>query len=151
MLGFRLDFDEHGIALVLLAKLGDRARIGGGKEHGLPVRGQRAQDLLHVVLEAHIEHAIRLIQYDGADAMHAQGASPQMVQHAPRCANGDVRAPLQRGSLSSDWFATGQDEHREACMSAAQAPDLARHLGAQLARGTQDERRDFARFELHAL
>ena len=50
-----------------------------------------------------------------------------------------MRAVLQRADLRADRLAAAQGDHLDILLVAGQAPDFARHLGGQFARGTQNQ------------
>mmetsp|Transcript_136282 Transcript_136282/g.436070 ORF Transcript_136282/g.436070 Transcript_136282/m.436070 type:complete len:217 (-) Transcript_136282:671-1321(-) len=52
----------------LLGQPAHGRRPGGGVEHGVPLTGHLRQDLADLRLEAHVEHAVGLVQHQLADA-----------------------------------------------------------------------------------
>ena len=117
----------------------DRSRIGGRKEDGLPRLRRAAQDLFHLVAKAHLQHAVGLVDDDGRNAAQIQRAAHDVVERPARRSDDHVHAPLQRRQLRIHRLPAREDQDGEARFTPPQLAELARHLRAQLARGTQDQ------------
>ena len=113
----------------------------GGEHDQLPVRTRVLHDATDLRLEAHVQHAVRLVQHDVANAL--QPHQPALVQtenvdHATRRAHDDFAAALETVDLL---------RHRRAAVhrSDADAQNLAElgrlrvDLRHQLARGRENE------------
>eukprot|EP00955_Chlamydomonas_euryale_P087087 364268-Chlamydomonas_euryale.AAC.9 len=126
---------HHERALLeALGDLLDPHGHSGAEEQRLALVGHVAQDLLHVLLKAHVEHLIGLVQ-DGV----AHGAQPQVaaldeVDHAARRAHHDVDTARQVLDLPAD---RGTAIHRHNLELGADPLELARDLVGQLTRGRE--------------
>ena len=112
---------------------------GGREKDGLAFFRRGLEDLLDIFAEAHIQHAIGLIKNDHLNLVQAQRATPDMIDQAARSSDDNLHAFLQLvelplvGSAAIDW-------HRmDAPLECRKLVDLVRHLGGQLARGTEDQ------------
>ena len=57
---------------------------------------QRGDDLPHVVDEAHVEHAVGLVEHEDRDLVEPDMALVEQVEQAPRRGDENVDAGLQR-------------------------------------------------------
>ena len=64
------DLDAHGIMQELLSDSTDFRRHGRGEEQGLPGERHQLADALDVRDEAHVEHAVGLVDDEKLDARH---------------------------------------------------------------------------------
>ena len=62
----------------------DFRRHGGGEEQRLPGEGQGLADALNVRDEAHVEHAVSLVDDEQFNAVQQQLAAFEMVEQAAR-------------------------------------------------------------------
>ena len=132
--------EPHRLLLVGARHRLDRARIGRGEEDGLPRPGRRAQDLLHLLAEAHVEHAVGLVDDQGREVGQAQRAAGHVVEHASGRPDDYVHPALERRQLRAHGLAARGDEDLEPGLAPAELPDVTRHLRAELSRGAQDQR-----------
>ena len=117
----------------------DRSRIGGRKEDGLPRLRRAAQDLFHLLAKAHVQHAVGLVDDDGRNAAQIQRAALDVIERPARRSDDHVHALLQRGQLRIHRLPAREDQDGQARLAPPQLAEVARHLRAQLARGTQDQ------------
>jgi hypothetical protein len=68
---------------------------GGAPQQGLPVGADLAHDLADLGLEAHVKHAVCLIQHQVGDAAQVGGAGLEEVDEAPRGGNHNLHAAAQ--------------------------------------------------------
>ena len=61
--------------------------------------GQVALDLFHVGVETHRQHAVGFVEDQHLEMIEREGALEQMIEHAPRRADDDVRALFERVDL----------------------------------------------------
>jgi hypothetical protein len=66
----------------------------------------KVANLLDCVGEAHIQHAIRLVQHHAAHAPEAQSAALEMIEHAPRRSDQQVYPTLERLRLRAQRLAS---------------------------------------------
>ena len=101
---------------------------------------QRAEDLVQVVGEAHVEHLVGLVQDDGLDLVEAERAAIEVVHGPAGGGDDDVHAAGEAGELRGDRLAAvdRDDAHAEVL---AVAVDRLRDLHRELPRGGEHERR----------
>jgi len=109
------------------------------------------KDLLHVLGESHVEHAVGFVEHRDLDATQIQRLAREMVEHASRCADGDVNAALERRDLRAQRLSAGDDEDPESIVFASQFADLARDLRAQFAGRAKHERLHVPPVQRHRL
>ena len=92
--GDAADFDAHGVGNVSLHQMLHGRFDGGREEHGLPPGGDGGHDPLDGGQEAHVQHAVGLIQHQDADCGQIHQLAAQEIVKAAR--SGDHhRAPLR--------------------------------------------------------
>jgi hypothetical protein len=94
----------------------------------------------NVFEEAHVEHAVGLVEHQGGQRVELEAFPRQMVHHAPRRADDDVRAMLQRGELPAQRHAATQGDDLDVVVGPGQPADLRGHLIGQLACRAQHQR-----------
>ena len=119
-----------------------RRWISGGmvaeKNMRLAGEGQQLADALDVGDEAHVEHAVGLVDHQHVDAGEQELAALEMVEQAARRGDDDIGAAvdLQRLRLEGD----AADEQRDAeIVHLAQRLEGLAHLVGQFARGFEDQ------------
>ena len=99
----------------------DLGRHGGREEQGLAREGQQLADALDVGDEAHVEHAVGLVDHQHLDAGEQQLAALEMVEQAARRGDQHVDAAVDlAGPASLEGHAADEQRHRElvhACRS----------------------------------
>ena len=80
--GDRRHRDLGGIAQHLLGEIGDRLGHGGGEQQGLALRRQFRDDPADVVDEAHVEHAVGLVEHENFDPVEPQRVALDEVEQA---------------------------------------------------------------------
>ena len=116
---------------------------GGRKQHGLALSGQGGQNLADVADEAHVQHAVGLVEHDDLQLLELHVALLQMVEQAPRRGHQDVDTTPQHGLLGSDVNAADDDATAQRQVSGV-VNDVVADLSRQLARRCQDEGADAA-------
>ncbi len=127
-----VDLDQGRVAQQVIRQRLDVVREGGGEEQGLPLGGQGLHDAADVVDEAHVEHAIRLIQHQHFQLGQGQGALGQQVQQAARGGHQDVDAELDGVQIGFDADTAVGDQGAKRQVVGIFDDALA-HLGGQLA------------------
>ena len=132
--------DRHPRRLVEvpLGEGADARRHRRREERRLALLGERAEDRLEVLGEAHVEHLVGLVEDDGAHAGEVERAAVDVVEGAPRRRDDDVDAPLEPAQLLLDRLAAVDREHPGAEL----APVLVQRLGdlhGELAGRHEDE------------
>ncbi|MNZ47705.1 hypothetical protein D3C78_654290 [compost metagenome] len=135
-----LHFDAQRVAQELRRQLLDACRVGGGEQQGLPACRELADDVGDAVVEAHVEHAVGLVEHQGVQAVEFQGALAQVLLDASRGAHDDMRAIFQRADLRAERHAAAQGQHLDVVGGAGQPADFLGHLVGQLAGRAQHQR-----------
>ena len=87
------DFHFDGILQAPFREGLDGRRHGGGEEEGLALAGRaEVDDLAHVGEEAHVEHAVDLVEDEGFDVTEIEGAPGMEVEEAAGGGDDDVGA-----------------------------------------------------------
>ena len=130
----------HALRLIqdLCGQTGDVGRHGRGKQHRVAAHRQPADDLLHIVDEAHVEHAVRFIENEVGDAAELDMALLQKIEQPARRRHHDVDAARQRGDLGTLRDATEDDRLAEAETGAVGA-EIVVDLNRELARRRQHQ------------
>jgi len=137
--GRLVDRDAHRLALVRPTHLLDRVRERGGEERSLKRSRQSAQDLVHFFGEAHVEHAIRLVEHRCDEAAELERAATEVIEHASGRSHGNMNPTLQRRELRTQGLPAGNHQHVEPRVLAPELANLAGHLGTQLTGRAEDE------------
>ena len=116
---------------------GDALGVGGREQQGLAIRRAAPGDEGDVVVETHVQHAVRLVQHQGVQRVELQAAALEVVHDASGRADHDVGAVLQAVALRAHRRAAAQRQHLDVGLEARQAADLLRDLVGQLAGGAQ--------------
>ena len=135
----RRDVDARGIAEDLRRELGDVRRHGRREQQRLPLLAAGGDDLPHVADEAHVEHAVGLVEDEDRDLVEIHMALGVEVEETARRGDQDVDALLERLDLLALPDAAedhGGAELKLAAIGAEAIVDLPR----KLARRRENER-----------
>ena len=128
-----------GVSRVLLREPAGLAGEGGRQEERLAVGGDLRHDPLDRRAEAHVEHAVGLVEHKDAHPVEADGAATDQVLEPARRRDHDVGAARKlRLALDSDTAVHGRDRQ---CAGRADVAQLLDDLGGQLARRHEHEPR----------
>ena len=72
---------------------------GGGEEKGLPLFWAETDNGLHIVNEAHVEHAVDFVEHEHLQVIQAQGAFLQKIHQAADRGDDDIAAFVERIAL----------------------------------------------------
>src|SRR5579864_5996952 len=122
--------EGRGIARVGHCELPDLAVERRGEEHRLPVLRDSADDALDLRAEAHVEHAVGLVEDEDLDAVERDQAPLDEVVKPTRCRDDDVRA-LEALRLRADRRAAVGDADADA-VGTCEALDRVCHLEREL-------------------
>ena len=125
---------EHGVHGAL-----DGGRDRGREEQGLSLAGQRGDDAPDAGPEAHVQHAVRLVQHEDLHVGEAQVAVLHEVEQAPGSGNQKVAAGLEPADLLVELRAAHHDDGRLARLLAHDGDDVL-DLLRELARGGDYQR-----------
>ena len=121
-----------------LRQLGDLARHGGGEEQRLPLHRHGADDPLHVRQEAHVEHAVRLVEDEDGDRVEPDVSLLEQVEEASRGRDQDIDAAPERRDLLLLAHAAEDDRAGQGHVAAV-VPAVLADLRGELAGGRDDE------------
>ncbi len=127
------------LAQELSARAHDLFGERGREEQRLALRRTALHDRGDVVEEAHVEHAIRLVEHERLERRELQAPAREVVEDAAGRADDDVGAVLEARELRPDRRAAAQGEDLDVVARAREAADLGAHLLGELARRAQDE------------
>ncbi len=134
----RCDVDRLGIAQHVIGQATDRRREGRAEEERLALRRELLDDLLDVVDEAHVEHAVSLIQHEHLDRTEVDRPLSHVVEQAARRGHHDLRPLAQRAHLAVHAHAP-VDSDRADGLAAPVGPHTLLHLEGELARGNHHQ------------
>ena len=95
-----LDLDEFWVVAELLDESRDAAVHGRGEEKNLPFLGQRGEDLVHLLLEAHIQHAVGLVEDGHLNPARIEGAALEVIEQTPGRSYHELRPVAQGAELA---------------------------------------------------
>ncbi len=143
---FRLDGDLGGVVEVLLGNPADTVGHRRGEQrHLLVVRGV-FEDALHVLLEAHVEHLVRLVEHEEAQVGDVQRALLQVVDDAARGTHDDLRAAAQTRQLDAVRLPAVDRQHGDAAEVVREGLEGVGYLQRQLTCRCEHQRLRVARF-----
>ncbi len=119
----------------------DLGREGGREEEVLATRGEQTDDAADVVDEAHVQHAVRLVQHQHLDRTEIQRARARVVQQPTRRGDEDLHARAQGAFLGRQRHAAVDDRRAQRDVLAVD-PEALLHLYGELTRGDHDQGAD---------
>lgn len=93
------DGDQHRVAEDFRGQRGDRLGHRGREEERLTPFGKQRQDAADVVDEAHVQHAVGLVEHEETDRVERHVTLPDQVEQAARGGHQQVHALLERVDL----------------------------------------------------
>jgi hypothetical protein len=136
----RGDFGPHRHAHVVRRDLDDVGGHGGREQHGLAFARHQAKHVFDLGQEAHVEHAVGLVQHQHLHAVQPNRSLLQVVVEAARGGDQDAGLLLEAAQLVVHGLAADQ-HHGAHAERRAQAGQRLIHLQGQLARGSCRNRR----------
>ena len=121
------------------ARPDDLGRHGGGEECRLPARVQRGDDLPHRLDEAHVEHAVGLVEDDPAGLVEQDRAVVHQIGQPAGRGDDHVDAARHGADLGAAGHAA-EDEERRQPRAAGEAAEGGLDLHRELAGGGEDQR-----------
>ena len=137
--GLRRDLDALGLVQEAVDEALDLRRHGRREEQGLTREGEELADALDVGNEAHVEHAVGLVDDENFDAVEEQLAALEMVEQAARRGDHHIGAAIELAVLLVVGHAADQKRHGELVVLAENLEMLG-DLCGKLARRLQDQR-----------
>ncbi len=136
----RLHRDLDRVVHVLLAHLADRARHGGREQRDLLVLRSVGENALDVLLEAHLEHLVGLVEHQVLEVREVQCALLQVVDDPAGGADDDLRTAPQTGQLHAVSLAAVDRQDVQARDFGGVLAERLGHLQRELTRGGEDQR-----------
>ncbi len=130
---------RSGIGQKLVRELLHFGGHGRREKQRLPRCGQQLADALDVGDEAHVEHAVALVDDDDFHRRKQQLTAPGVIEQAPRRGDQHVRAAIELAELVVEGHTADQQRHGQLVVD-AELLECLRHLGGQLAGWFKDER-----------
>ncbi|MFN8017822.1 MAG: hypothetical protein U0P45_06835 [Acidimicrobiales bacterium] len=127
---------DHGVVLVALHQLVDRTVERGGEEDGLAVRSGLVEEPLHVGEEAHVGHAVGLVDHRHLDVAQIAHLALDQVDQAAGGGDDDVDPGADALDLALD---VGPAVHGEDAELPGEQAELLGHLDGKLPRGGQHQ------------
>ena len=132
------------LAQELLGELLERGLEGGAEQQGLALLGQAAEDALDRRQEAHVEHAVGLVQHQHLDLREVDAAAVEVVDQAAGRGDEHVDAAAQGIDLALHADAAVHGRHAQGQVPGVTAQAVV-HLQGELARRRQHQRARTAR------
>ena len=136
--GDHADLDRDRVLENLGRQVADILGHGGREEERLAARGDVLQDAANVGQEAHVAHAVRLVEHQDLHVGEIDVAAVDEVEQPAGTGNDDLGATAQGGDLGHLAHAA-IDGHAAHLGLLAEADDGLVDLVGQLARGRHDE------------
>ena len=127
-----------GVLLVAADEHVDVVVEGGREQQGLAIGAHLVEQTLDLGQEAHVGHAIGLVDHDQVDLVEAHVAALHQVGEAARAGHGDVDAVAQGGELLAEADAAVEGGHGLLAQG-GEGAQLALDLGGQLTGGGEHE------------
>jgi hypothetical protein len=134
-----LDLDDLRVFSKTLDQAGNPVTHRRGEKQGLPLRRQGGQQLIHFLLESHVEHAVRLVENGHADLRRIKTAAPEVVEQPSRSADNHLGTVAQGAELAVHGRSSVNRSGVQAAHLGTEAVDLLAHLHRQFARRTKDQ------------
>jgi len=117
----------------------DFRRHGRGEEQRLADLRQQADDALDIGDEAHVQHAVRLVDDEDLHIAQQDLAALEEIEHAARGGDEHIDAAVELLQLLDEGFAADQQRLAQLVIFAVGVEVLG-HLGGELACRLQDQR-----------
>ena len=127
------------MALQAAAQGPDLIGIGCRKQQCLALLRGLVYDCRDGIEEAHVEHAVGLIEHQHPQSGELHRGPPEVVKNAARRPDDDVGCRLQRRRLGAHRDSAAKGDYPEVGNEAREAPHLGAHLVGKLAGGTEHE------------
>jgi hypothetical protein len=135
--GLARDLDPLGVRQEGVGDPLDLGRHGGGEEQRLAGEGHKAEDALDIGDEAHVEHAVGLVDDHHLDVRQDQLAAFEMVEQAAGRGDQDIDALVDQRVLLLEADAADQERLGELHVLGI-GVEVLRHLRGQFPRRAQE-------------
>ncbi len=140
----RRHLDPHRIGQEGIGEALDFRRHGRREEQRLAGEGQELADPLDVRDEAHVEHAVGLVDDQNLDAGHQELAALEMIEQPAGRGDQHVGAAVELLLLVVEGYAADQKRHRKLVVAAVFV-EILLDLRGKFARRLEDQRARHAR------
>ncbi len=134
----RLDVDPNRVMLIAANDRFDFTADSRREQENLAIGRRLVQQAAHGGKEAHVGHAIRLIEYDGRDVVQHDVAAFDEVLEASRAGDDDVD-PLVEGPDLVAVAGSSKDRDHPLAVASQERTQHGMHLGGQLTSRYEDE------------
>src|SRR3989344_881938 len=134
----RLDRDDDWLIEEVADESFDVTRHRRREEERVALLTHFPEDGAHVVDEAHVEHAVRLVKHHSAEAREVERVALHQVLQASGRADDERWIVAQSGYLRADIRATDRD-HAAKAEALGEASELLLYLHGELARRRHDQ------------
>src|SRR5580700_7021214 len=104
----------------------------------MPPGRKLGDDLTNIVDEAHVEHAVGLVQHEKLHVAKTQRIAPDEIEQPSWCRDEDINPVEQRPDLAAHRYAADRQCGREAKMTAIDA-ETVENLTRKLARRAENQ------------
>ena len=132
--------DRERVPLVARSEALDAVGERGGDHMRAARLGRLVEDALELLAEAHVEHLVRLVEDELADATHVENAARDVVEQSPRGPDKHARPAGQELAIAVHRVAARDRRHAHAGELGDQPLQLPAHLGGELP-GRHDDQR----------
>ena len=134
----RRHLDDLRVGDEFVGQLLDVVRQGGREEQCLAQRWQKPDNTLDIGDEAHVQHAVRLVDHQNLHIGQQHLATLEMVEKAAGGGNQNIHTLAEGGVLVSKTDAPDQQRHGQLVIGAEFLEGVG-HLCGQLSGGCQDQ------------
>jgi hypothetical protein len=140
----RRHFNLHRVGEDAVGQLRDLRRHGGAEEQGLALLRQLGDHLLHVVDEAHVQHAVGFIEYEDLQA-RSRWMKPWLIRSSKRPGVATTMSTPRWSASVCGFLANATEDHGVFQLQvAAVRSEAFADLDGQLACRSEDQRPDGA-------
>ena len=126
-----LDLNDFRLVSEFLDETGDSGVHRRGEKQDLAFLWQGGEDFVHLLLEAHVEHAVGLVENRHANAAGIEGAAAQVIQKAPGRADHDLCSVAERAELPVDRRTAVNRSRLESLFLRPEAVNLSTNLHSE--------------------
>ncbi len=120
----------------------DTRRERSREKSCLSLAWRSLENCFEIFSESHVEHLVRFIEHDRANAAQVECLTADVIQRAPRCRNDDVDSPLEDDELLMNRLSAVDGKYAGAGCPAV-FMNCFSHLHRELACGNENEGKHF--------
>ncbi len=141
---------QSGILLKFIGYFQNRLGHGGREQRGLVRIGNLAQNQLHILPKAHVQHLVRLVQNYHVHIVQLHSPPAHVVHDAPRSSHNDLHT-LQAIDLSGNVLPAIYGKHLNAMHILGDLAQLLRSLHGQLSGRAENNRLQLLQIRINLL